>query len=189
MSPRRIAAIVRKDFKGGLGKVFFILAVVVPILMTLVINVVFGRFFIEKPTLAVIDEGHSEVSVKIKSLESVIIKEVEDKEQLKERVESGAIDGGLILPKDFDEKLKQNKLPEVKVYISGESLASNRSVLIAALADLLRKEAGQKLPIEIIETPLGKEADLPIKVKVIPLLIIYAILIGGVHTSCGYGDR
>lgn len=179
MSLRRIAAIVRKDFKGGVGKVFFILAVVVPILMTLVINVVFGRFFIEKPTLAVIDEGHSEVSVKIKSLESVIIKEVEDEEQLKERVESGAIDGGLVLPGDFDEKLKQNKLPKVKVYISGESLASNRMVLTAALADLLRKEAGQKLPIDIIETPLGKEADLPIKVKVIPLLIMYAILIGG----------
>ncbi|GAI61585.1 unnamed protein product, partial [marine sediment metagenome] len=41
--------------------------------------------------------------------ESVIIEEAEDEEQLKERVESGAIDGGLVLPRDFDEKLKQNK--------------------------------------------------------------------------------
>ncbi len=179
MSPRRIGAIIRKDFMGGLGRTFFILAVVVPVLLTLVINLVFGRFFTEKPTLAVWDEGHSEVSAKIKRLDSLIVKEVEDKRDLKEKVKNGAIDGGLVVPKYFDEDLDKNKLPEVEVYIGGESLASNRIVLASSLTDVIRKEAGQKVPIDIIETPLGKEAELPIKVKVIPLLILYAIFIGG----------
>ncbi len=179
MSPKRIAAIVRKDFIGGLGKVFFILAIVVPILLTLLMNLVFGRLFIEKPTLAVIDEGQSEAGAKIKNLKSVIIREVKDEEHLKERVISGAIDGGLVLPPDFDEELRQNKFPEVRIYIGGESLASNRIVLAASLAELLREEAGQKLPIDVVEVPLGKKAELPIRVRIVPFLIMYAIFIGG----------
>jgi ABC-2 type transport system permease protein len=179
MSLGRILAIIRKDFTGGLGRTFFILAVVVPVLMTLVINLIFGRLFAEKPTLAVVDEGHSEIGAKIKRLDSVIIEEVEDEQDLREKVKNGAIDGGLILPKYFDEDLDKNKLPEVEINIGGESLASNRMVLASSLAELVRKEAGQKVPVDIIETSLGKEAELPIKVRVIPLLVLYAIFIGG----------
>ena len=179
MSIRRIGAIIRKDFRGGLGRTFIIMAVVVPILMTLLINLIFGRLFSEKPILAVWDKGDSEIAAKIKDLDSVIIEDAESEEQLREKVKNGTIDGGIILPNNFDEKLKNNELPEVIAYIGGESLASNRLVLAASLADIMREEAGQEVPIDIIETSLGKEVELPIKVKVIPLLILYAIFIGG----------
>lgn len=179
MNIKRILAIIRKDFSGGLGKTFFILAIVIPILMTLMVNLIFGRLFVGKPTLAVIDKGDSKITNKVKNLQSVIMKDVENEEQLKERVESGAIDSGLVLPEDFDQKLKNSELPKVKIYIGGESLASNRVVLAASLAELLREEAGHELPIDIVEVPLGKEAEIPIKAKIIPLLIMYAIFIGG----------
>ncbi len=179
MNIKRILAIIRKDFSGGLGKTFFILAVIIPILMTLMVNLIFGKLFVGKPTFAVIDKGHSEIAAKIENLESVVMKKVEDEEQLRERVESGAIDGGLVLPQDFDEKLKSNELPRVKIYIGGESLASNRITLATSLAGLLREEVGHKLPIDIVEISLGEDVELPIKIKIIPLLIMYAILIGG----------
>lgn len=179
MSFRRILAIMRKDISSGLGRTFFVMALVVPVVMTLIINLVFGRFFTEKPTLAVVDEGHSRIVEKIEDLDTVIIGEAKDEKDLREKVKNGDLDGGVVLPKYFDEDLDKHKLPEVEIYIGGESLASNRMVLASSLAELLRKEVGQKLPIEIIETPLGKAVDIPIRVKVIPLLILYAIFIGG----------
>jgi len=179
MSLRRITAIMKKDVSSGMGRTFFILALVVPVLMTLIINLIFGKLFSEKPTLAVVDEGRSKIVSKIKELDSVIIEDVEDKQDLKEKVQDGAIDGGIIIPKYFDRDLNENKLPKVEVYIGGESLASNRMVLASSLAEILREEAGQKLPIKITEIPLGESAELPIKVKIIPLLVMYAIFIGG----------
>ncbi len=179
MNIKRISAIIHKDFSGGLGKTFFIIAILVPIIMTLFVNLIFGKFFLGKPSLAIIDRGHSEITAKIENLESVIIKDVENEEQLKEKIESGAIDAGIVLPPDFKDKLEKKELPKVKFYIGGESLASNRITLAASLADLLREEVDSELPIEITEITLGEEADLPMKVKVIPLLIMYTIFIGG----------
>jgi len=179
MNLRRITAIMKKDITSGMGRTFFILALVVPVLMTLIINLIFGKLFSEKPTLAVVDEGRSKVISKIKELDSVIIEEVEDKQDLKKKVKDGAIDGGIIIPKYFDRDLNENKLPRVDIYIGGESLASNRMVLASSLAEILREESGQKLPIKITEIPLGESAELPIKVKIIPLIVMYAIFIGG----------
>ena len=179
MNIKRIITIIQKDFTGGLGKTFFIMAIAVPIIMTLLVNLIFGKFFLGKPSLAVIDSGNIEMGNKIRSLESVIIKDIESEDQLQERIESGAIDGGIVLSKDFKEKLEKSELPKVKFYIGGESLASSRLVLATSLADLLREEVGSKLPIEIKEVTLGEASELPLKVKFIPLLIMYTIFIGG----------
>lgn len=179
MSLRRIIIIIRKDFTGGLGKTFFIMAIVVPLLFTILIELVFGKFFAEKPTLAVIDKGTSSITARIKKLDALDIEKVDSELQLKERIKSGAIDGGLIIPKDFDEKLADKKLPRVKVYVGGESLVNKRITIASSLAEVLRDEAGQKIPIKIVETSLGEAEEIPIKVKIIPLVIMYAIFIGG----------
>ncbi len=98
---------------------------------------------------------------------------------MRARVESGAIDAGMILPEGIDDAIARGETPTVTVFVGGESLASNRITLAAALSAVLREEAGHELPVELVEVPLGEEAALPVKVRVIPLLIIYAIMIGG----------
>lgn len=182
MNLRRITAMIWKDITGGAGRTFFIMAIVVPIIMTLLVDLIFGKLFVEKPTLAVIDKGNSQVVRDLKKEKSIIVKDTEDvknEEEMKEKVESGAIDGGLILPEDFDLKLEESKIPKVTVYIGGESHASNRMVIASVLADVFRNVAGQELPIKLVEVSLGDEAELPIKIRVIPFLIMYAIMIGG----------
>jgi hypothetical protein len=45
MSVRRVAILLGKDFKYGSKGFIFIMAIVAPILISLVLNLVFGTFF------------------------------------------------------------------------------------------------------------------------------------------------
>ncbi len=74
MSLSRIVSIARKDITGSTWSVLIVFAVIIPIVMTLLINLVFGSFFLGKPTLAVIDEGESALGQRIAELDSVLIR-------------------------------------------------------------------------------------------------------------------
>ena len=59
------------------------------------------------------------------------------------------------------------------LYVSGESLASDRVVLAVTTIDLVRGVAGQPAPVEVEVVSIG-EASLELSVRLLPLIMIYA---------------
>ena len=61
MNIRRVFVLFLSDLKQSSTSFFFIFALVIPVVLSLVITALFGSLFTNKPKIAILDEGHSEL--------------------------------------------------------------------------------------------------------------------------------
>ncbi len=179
MSLERIAKILRKDFILGPRKPFFLFAVIVPVALTLIFQISFGSLFEPRPRLGIVDAGQSEITADVKRMQGIELTLLGDVEELKTRVEKNDFDAGLVLPSGFDEAVRRGQQPKLEFYIGGESLAANRIILSVTALDLIRGIEGAAAPVEV-ETVTFGEAGLPIAIRLVPLLVFYALVMAGV---------
>ncbi len=179
MSLRRISVLVGKELWQGPKNFIFIMAIAAPILISLVLSLVFGTLFSEKPKLGIMDEGQSQLVAMAQELDSVITREYGSISVLKQATESGAVDMGIVLPDGFDAAVSRGEKVEIEAYIWGESLAKNRIILPATIADLVREMGGQEVPVEIESVTLGNEISIPWSDRLLPLIVLMAVFLGG----------
>ena len=179
MSLKRVGILLGKELWQGPKNFILIWAVVLPVVLSLVLSLVFGSLFSEKPKLGVMDEGSSQLATMTRELTSVTTKEYVTVSEIKRAVESGTVDAGMVLPENFDSAVMQGEETELTVYIWGESLAKNRTILGATIANLVRELAGQEAPVEIESVTLGDEVSIPWNDRLLPLIVLMAVFIGG----------
>jgi len=179
MSLKRVGILLGKEFLQGPKNFIFIWVLVMPIIISLVFSLVFGTLFTEKPKLGVVDEGSSQLVAMIRELTSVDTKEYDSVSEIKQAVESGAVDIGMVIPADFDSSVIQGEETELTTYIWGESLAKNRTILGVTIANLVRELTGQEAPVEIEAITLGDEVSIPWNDRLLPLLVLMAVFLGG----------
>jgi ABC-2 type transport system permease protein len=180
MSLRRVSVLLGNEFIHGPKNLIFIMAIGAPILISLVLSLVFGTLFTEKPKLGIMDEGQSQLVTMIQELDSVITREYGSVSALKQATESGAVDMAIVLPEDFDAAVSLGEKVLIEAYIWGESLAKNRTILPIAIADLVRELGGQEVPVEIESVILGDEASIPWSDRLLPLVVLMAVFLGGI---------
>lgn len=179
MSLKRIWRLFRKDFALGPRKPFFIWAITLPVALTLVFQVAFGSLFEPKPRLGIVDEGRSEITAAVKQMKEFELSLLHDTGELKTRVESNDLDAGLVLPAGFDNAVRAGERPLLEFYIGGESLASNRIIISVTTIDLIRSIEGDEAPV-LVETVQFGEEGLPISIRLVPLIVFYALVMAGV---------
>lgn len=179
MSLRRISILLNKEFFHGSRNYIFVVTIVGPILISLVISLIFGTWLTEKPRLGIVDEGQSQLVTLSQQLPSVITNEYGTVSELKQAVESGSVDIGIVLPTGFDNIVVSGETVEVVAYVWGESLAKNRTILGVTITNLVREMAGQEAPIEIEEINLGGEVSVPWSERMLPFIVIMAVFFGG----------
>jgi len=179
MSLKRVGILLGKELWQGPKNFIFVWAIVMPVIIWLVVSLIFGTLFNEKPKLGVVDEGSSQLVAMTEQLTSVITKEYDSVSEIKQAVESGAVDVGMVLPADFDSSVMQGEEAELVTYIWGESLAKNRTILGVTIANLVREVAGQEAPVEIEAITLGDEVSIPWSDRLLPLVVLMAVFLGG----------
>jgi len=179
MSLKRTGILLGKELWQGPKNFLFVWVIVMPIIISLMFSLIFGTLFNEKPKLGVVDEGSSQLVTMAEQLTSVVTKEYGNVSEIKQAVESGAVDIGMVIPADFDSSVMQGKGAELVTYIWGESLAKNRTILGVTIANLVRELAGQEAPIEIEAITLGDEVSIPWSDRLLPLVVLMAVLLGG----------
>ena len=179
MNLRHIAILLRKEFFQGPKNYFFISAFVAPVVISLVFSVAFGTLFVHKPALGIVDEGSSQLVATIEELPSVVSKEYATESELKDAVARGAVDSGLVLSEDFDSSVLERGKIEIPIYVWGESLAQDRIILTAAVANSVRELAGQEAPVEIKSIALGDEESIPWSDRMIPFIVLMTVTIAG----------
>ena len=180
MSLKRVGILLGKEFLHGPRSFIFIWAIAAPLLISLVVSLAFGTLFSEKPRLGILDEGDSQLVTMSQELDSVITKEYDTASEIRRAVESGTVDMGIVLPAGFDYAVVQGEAAEITAYVWGESLAKNRTILSVTLADLVRELAGQKVSVEIETVALGDEVSVPWSDRLLPFIVLIAVLIGGI---------
>jgi len=180
MSVRRVAILLGKDFKYGSKGFVFILAIVAPVLISLVLNLVFGTFFSQTAKRGITDAGDSQLTGLVSALDSVQTSTYATDGDLRRAVEAGAVDMGVALPENFDEDALSGNSIDLPAYVWGESLAKNRGILLASVNSAVRQLAGQEVPVRIETTILGDTQSVPWKDRVLPFVLLYAVTMGGI---------
>ena len=179
MSVRRVAILLGKDFKYGSKGFIFIMAIVAPILISLVLNLVFGTFFSQTAKLGINDQGNSRLVDLVSASDSVQTRTYASADDLKRAVEVGAVDMGVSLPDNFDEDALSGNSIVLPAYVWGESLAKNRGILLASINSAVRQLAGQEVPVQIETITLGDAQSVPWSDRLLPFVLLYAVTIGG----------
>ncbi len=183
MNLRRVGILLGKEFFQGPKNFFFVLAFAVPIVISLVVTLVFGTLFADEATLGIVDEGDSQLVAMIEAHTSVTSNEYGTVSELKKAVAEGAVDGGLVLPQDFDSSVLQGDKVKIPIYIWGESLAKNRTILTVTVTNLIRELAGQEAPVEIETVTLGDEVSIPWNDRLLPFIVLMTVTVAGVALS------
>jgi ABC-2 type transport system permease protein len=179
MNLRRVAILLGKDLKHGSRSFVFILAVVMPVVMSLVVTLIFGSLFSETPKLGIADMGDSELVALAGAEDSLRSRTYASDVDLRRAVELGAVDMGLVLPQGFDDRVAGDEPTILPAYVWGESLAKNRGILLANINGMMRQIAGQEPPVRIETTALGDAESVPWNDRLLPFVLLYGVMMGG----------
>lgn len=178
MNLKRVGTLIKNEILHGPKDVVLVMAVVMPILLALFVNLAFGDIFTDRAKLGVFDEGESQLVSVLESAESVTLKSYDNEADLRAATASGSVDMGIVLPDDFD-ATSQTGTIRLKAYVWGESLAKNRAVIPVVLTDAVREITGSELPVDIETVALGDESSLPWSDRLLPLTVLMAVFFGG----------
>lgn len=169
MSIRRIAVLLYKELKYSSKSYFYIFAIVAPLSGTLLLNLVFSSIFSEKPKLGVFNQSNSQIVKPLKNMRSIDLKEYFSEIELKDAVEAGSQDVGVVLQGST----------KLKVYVGGESLLKNRIIAGSALLHQIRDISGNKAPVDITPVSLGGGNSIPWEDRFLPAIVLMAIFVSG----------
>ena len=179
MSLRRVAILLGKDLKHGSRSFVFILAIVMPVVISLVVSLFFGSLFSDTPELGIADMGDSRLVALAGAEDSIVFRSYASDVDLRRAVELGAVDMGLVLPQGFDDRVAGGERTVLPAYVWGESLAKNRGILLANVNSMLRQIAGQESPVRIETTALGDADNVPWNDRLLPFVLLYGVMMGG----------
>lgn len=179
MNPRRVGILLFREVVQGPKGFVFIFAVIVPLLMSFVLLLVFGTLFEEKPRLGIADAGDSQLARAAAALDAFSVERYASEAALRDATEMGRVDVGVVLPPDFDQRVSSGQATTMTAYIWGESMLKDRAALAAALGVWARQIAGQTSPVDIVTTVLGESPVLPWEDRLLPLVVMMAVIFGG----------
>ena len=179
MKLSKIWGLMRKELRMGPRSPFFLYAIALPVVLTLVVQFVFGSLFEQDPRLGITDAGSSQIVKDARSLDGIEITTVGSQGELREMVKADDLDAGLILPKGFDAAVENGEQPPLQLLLGGESLASDRTVVQTSVVDLVRGVAGNEATVSVNSVALGDGESVPITTRLLPLLVIMAVTIAG----------
>jgi ABC-2 type transport system permease protein len=179
VSAGRIAALVRQEAWHGSRSVLLVWALAAPLAITLVINLVFGSLLAPAPRLGIADAGGSALIAAAQADASLRTRLYADADTLRAAVEAGSVDVGIVLPAGFDDALATGLPIPVQTYVWGQSHASDRAVLTAAVSALAAqvggREPGAVLTLEVV----GEAPALSLRQRLLPMLVLMAVFLGG----------
>ncbi len=180
MSMNRVLLILGKDLRLGPRSPMVLYGLLVPFVLTALIQVVFGSLFDPQPRLGVVDRGASEITAALAGTGGIELSRLDDQEELRSRLASHDLDAGLVLSADFDDRVRAGARPPLELFVGGQARAADRIILTVTTLDLIRRVEGSQPPVDVIITGFGSTA-LPIAARLTPLLVMYALMIVGVY--------
>lgn len=179
MSLRRITILLGREISAGLTNIIVIMVLVVPLVFTLIINLLFGTIFTGQARLGVADLGDSQLVALAEQRASLDVERFANEAELREAVAAGAVDVGVALPERFDRRVHNGRAVELTAFTWGESTLSNRVIIGTALGTFVREIAGQELPVEVVTVILGDGEGLSWEERLLPFIVLVTVVLGG----------
>jgi ABC-2 type transport system permease protein len=178
MSIRRIGSLLQHDLRQGASGFILILAVVVPLVLTLTLHLLVGNLFSATPRLGIVDAGQSALPGLLEAAEGVAVQRYTSADSLRTALQEGKVEMGVVLSADFDTAIRSDTPAPLTVLVRGESLLSDRAFIAAALATGLRTLTGDQSRVTLITETLGEETP-SWQTRLFPLIVLMAVVLGG----------
>ena len=178
-STSRITTLLSRDLRLSPRSPIVLMAIVMPILITLVVRTVFGGLLQTPPSLAIVAPADSAVIQAAEGVEGVDISVWNTSDEAVDTVTAGESSAALILPDNIDAELRTGEPIQVRYVVAGDTLAVDRAILAAAVSEILRNASGQEPVVTVNVETVGDEDYIPLADRMLPLLVIYAIMIAG----------
>ena len=94
---------------------------------------------------------------------------------------------GLTLPAGFDTSIQSGEVADVGVFVYGQSLLKSRIVLAGLLGNSIAAISGRDVSVSVEAIPLGETINNPWYERMIPLLVLMAVVLGGIFLMIGAG--
>jgi ABC-2 type transport system permease protein len=179
MNLSRIFVLLGKEIRHSSKNFIFVFAIVIPIVLTLLVTLMFGTLFSGKPKLGINDQGNSKLFAMLVATEGLLSREYSSDADLRQAVESGAVDLGLVIPQQFDTDLNNGDQAQLSAYVWGESLQKNRALIATSLVALVREMIGQEVPIDVITSSIGDGESVSWETRLFPFIVFMTIILGG----------
>jgi len=177
---RRVASLVAKDLRLGPRTPAVHYALLMPPLITFLVQVVLVSLFHPAPRLGIVDLGHSELVAAAKTAPGVEVTVARSASELRALVERNDVDLGLVLDDGFDDALRAGERPALPMYAAGESLAQNRALLAATALDWVRLIERAESPVEVALEEIGDREPAPIDDLSVICVLLFALLVAGI---------
>lgn len=177
----RTWTLLRKELRLGATNFFFIYALVMPVALSLLVALVFGDLFAQTPRLGIYAaDADSAVVQTLLDHESINTTRYRSDEALQAAVERGTVELGLSLPAGSDVALASETADvPFTVYVWGEIGVRSALLLESTVARALVDATGVALPVSVDIGQLGEANTATWSQRLLPLIIIMAILLGG----------
>jgi ABC-2 type transport system permease protein len=185
----RVWSLWRKDLALGPRSPLLLYVLVLPLLVTLVVQVVFGNLGVAAPRLGVVapDAGPEVVAALLAMGMRVTL--IDEEAHLLERVERNSLTAGLLLPPGFAVALRAGEQPPLRLVVAGESLASDRVLVTMAVLDWLRR-LDPRTPALAWEVIAPGPPQSSLQARLLPFVVMVALFAAGVFvTSFSLADE
>ena len=179
MNVRHIGVLLGKELKHGTRSVIFVFATVIPVVVSLVVSLAFGSLFEAAPRVGVLDEGDSQMIALFEERDYVGTRVYSDADQLRYDTERGVVQMGLIVPAGFDEAVRDGLDTDLTLYFWGEAQITDQALLVTSLARNVVVIGERDVPVTVEAVPLGTGELESWAERLLPLLILMAIVLGG----------
>lgn len=180
MNMKRTGIMLKKEILQGNKGFLFIMAIVAPVVMSLVVSLVFGTLFNTTPRLGILDEGDSRMVDLADGYPSMISTEYGTDAELRQAVESGSASLGLVLPSGFDRAVSEATETDITVYIWGEGSVKHFEILFINIESIILELSGVEAPVNIETITLGSGTGVPWNERLLPFIVLYAIILAAV---------
>lgn len=92
-------------------------------------------------------------------------------------VDNGTVDAALLLPSDFDGRLRSARPPDVTLVVRRDA-GPRIAAAVSALTEVLRVRAGQKSPVALSLEAVGREEGLLMRGRLLVGFVVFVLLMG-----------
>ena len=174
MNSRHVRHLLAKDLRLGPRSPLLLWALLLPIVLTVIVQGVIGGLN-QEPRLGVVDDASYSW---VEGLQGIQTQRVASEAALLALVRDGHVDAGIVISEAFTEALRAGETPPLDLRISGASSGSNRDIIVTGLLGATRELAGGGPPLTIEVRALG-EPVAPLTARLLPLAVIVAVAVAG----------
>ncbi|MDK2981584.1 MAG: type transport system permease protein [Chloroflexota bacterium] len=180
MSLRRTFVLYARELRASAGNFLMVFALVVPVVFSLLINLVFGEAYSGRPVLGFYDPYGSQFTQLMMAQTHLKSSAYDSLDRMIADVDMGAIETGYVVPQGFDQALRDGTPIDFTVYAWGEASLKSRLITDTTIANVISQIAGLPQTAQVVLQPLGPAEQESLADKLLPLLILMSMMLGGV---------